>query len=421
MVKKLVLSASLAALASGSAFAEELPNVQTSVVSSSGGASDVRVDQRGGEEGLSFVTQIGSHSAVVRQSDTGSGPSSTFSEAANISHIEQVGSGGAATVIQSGLAQAPANRSAIVQNAGGIDGDGAGVTARVVQANAANASDIYQAGDALSARVFQRGEASRSVISQGGTGLSATVNQNASTEGLSDIQQTGSDNAATVVQSDTNGGPSYRFSVAANQVTAVQTGSGATARIVQRGNAQAAANLANTAQTGTDGVLTVLQSGSGNLAYIVDEGIQNAFDLRQFGTDNTARADFSDLALGTAGRMRQLGTDGTASATIDSRNSSFEMIQNGAANAMTLNQGGQFNTNAMRQFGDDNIMSLDQHGTNNVALMVQNGRDNAMSLTQTGDGNSAVLRQIGVAAETIDVTQTGGQTVTVTRRGAAAN
>lgn len=163
------------------------------------------------------------------------------SASAQVSYIEQVGTGNRATVVQSN-----------------------------VDANAPLGNRIVQTGDDYKANVTQDGPGNSYAINQSGAGAhEATLSQTG-----------GADNSADIAQSGD----------AANMATVIQSGSGNQAIVNQKSFGAAAANALGLGQVGLDNIIDARQQGGGNSATLTQTGDGNYAYTSQNGDGNLLAA-----------------------------------------------------------------------------------------------------------------------------------
>lgn len=160
---------------------------------------------------------------------------------AQVSYIEQVGSGNRATVVQTN-----------------------------VDANAPLGNRIVQQGNDYKASVTQDGPGNSYAINQSGAGAhEATVSQTGGTGNSADIAQDGD---------------------RANLATVIQSGTGNVANVSQQSFGSAAANTLGLGQMGLDNTIDARQRGAGNTATVAQNGDGNYTYASQNGEGNLLAA-----------------------------------------------------------------------------------------------------------------------------------
>ena len=303
-----------------------------STISQIGGTNTAAIDQTGGNEGVSSVSQIGTGLvATVTQADDPNTGIPGFNTPSNLSTITQEGSGATATVNQTGdPGESPGNESVITQFS-----DGAAPTlADVLQDGANNFSSVEQGRDAdpldrsgQTAIVMQIGEDHVSTILQRGNLNTATVTQE--NEGnTSDITQTGADNDAGVMQTGVGNLSTITQNANFGLATVDQSGNDNVSEITQSGSVNSSvAGLVD--QSGNDNLSTITQSSSvparNQFAQVTQSTHNNTSLITQSGD---AGPPPSDPALGNDAFVYQTATSGNFST----------IMQSGAGNLATVNQ-----------------------------------------------------------------------------------
>ena len=276
----------------------------------------------------------------------------------------------------------------------------------------------------------------------------ASIDQTASTEGLASVEQRGSSNFASVVQTNTGGpGSGGQFVNPANIAVVDQNGNGNTARVRQFDGPSAApsvteanivavhqysdadgslggdVNTAEVEQNGSFNVSTQITQGSeadggqNNTAFVLQSGSGNSdIDIAQNFDGNFADASQLD-AWRSSIKIEQngFGTDANNTAIVsqqDGEGLEAHIVQGGGSagtagidnNAVIL-QTGTDNVTAIAQVFDGNTATVDQSGARNdiaieqgsgffvenanTADVVQGGWNNEIDVYQTADGNDA--------------------------------
>ncbi|MCL3880774.1 hypothetical protein [Marivita sp. GX14005] len=241
--------------------------------------------------------------------------------------------------------------------------------------------------------------ANDSQIDQIGLGNDATVTQSGGTGSGSVVLQTGDNDIATVVQSDTGGSDT-------NSSTIQQLGGSGTqtATVTQSYNGSGLENTALIVQDSTQG---------GNVAAVTQDGDDNFADARQ---GPGAAVNCFD----------PFGCSGTTPAAIT--NSDTNIVQSGTNNSATTTQ--IVGSNG----GDNNRAAIDQNGLSNNASILQGtgavantwfipnpastDNDNLADILQDGDGNASIIAQGGESGvafssqfgndNSSDIVQSGG-------------
>jgi hypothetical protein len=256
--------------------------------SNASGAANATVDQDGIFNNSDIVQTAAGTANVTQAGDYGD----------NDSQIDQSADGALATVTQNGDSTAPtyfpSNQSSITQASAAIadveqtgqqnmsnimqqaGADGALATVRQTNPNAsAGAGDINTSmitqSSLTSAFVEQIGEGNTSLVNQSGTNATLATNTVAAVE----ISQLGDDGYSRVEQSGTGNEAS---------LTQLAGSSGAYSEIDQSGSD----NFATVMQGGMDNESYVDQSGSGNTAIVSQMSDGNISTITQAGTTNTA-------------------------------------------------------------------------------------------------------------------------------------
>lgn len=221
--------------------------------------------------------------------------------------------------------------------------------------------------------------ANDSTIDQIGMDNVATVTQNGGSGGTSGVLQTGDDDTAWVIQSETASGGTNTNTSEIKQLG----GSGSqSASVNQNYEGGGAANMAFIIQDSTDG---------GNLGTINQNGNANSATIAQ------GPGDSDDVCLGPF----CFGTT-----PFDITNSTASVLQEGAGNIATSNQivgsnGGNSNFASTEQYGDLNIATINQGSGTSLFDPTANDNDNEAYIKQDGIGNESSMSQggeLGVAS-----------------------
>lgn len=251
------------------------------------------------------------------------------------------------------------------------------------------------------ATVDQEGDNQDSYVEQVGSTNEADVDQFTDNSGTqeSDIIQLGSENVATVNQSQTGGGNNGLNS----------------AYIEQDGDNNEATQTQNA--PGYNGGQSVwgLQEGSGNtLNQSTGSGYTLSLNAEQYGTSNTADQDASGAH--NHGEVYQDGESNEAVQNLSGSNNGYmgDIIlidQNGVGNYASQDftgHGSSHNNNAeVIQLGDDNEAWQLGNGRNLNATVSQDGMGNWSTQEQWGNGHSSSVTQTG-DNNTADVMQSSG-------------
>src|SRR5690606_33088895 len=199
---------------------------------------------------------------------------------------------------------------------------------------------------------------SGAVVNQAGAGNSSTIDQGVIGGHQANVSQTGLRNTSTVEQGGLLNSAGEYFDETASGV--IQAGEDGTSSIVQSGGFQAAyveqlsgsAFARSTIDQGTNGGFFGLGAGAGQVAEVIQGGVDNGSDVTQRGLNQSAF-----------------------------------VTQGGAGNESDVLQGGVvfggFNT------GSDNTATVTQNGTDGISLIDQNGSDSTATLTQSGLSNES--------------------------------
>lgn len=390
MTKRYLLAASIAALATAPAIAQD----NRSTVTQNGDSAEATVLQRGANDRSTITQNSGGSVRVEQLGRTGS--TSTVTTGADDRPpestvlVQQTDNG------TSGLAAGQANVSTVIQdNVNGFGASGTGSTVKVYQshsfANAPqNRSYVEQGRNAVSGQVE---------VFQGGAAHVSDYRSTTSTDNDANISQRGFGNNSLVEQDFQNAGAlavvdQIGFGAGGNQVIVQQIsrgfappnptgngtfGTGATATARQTGADNYAAiyqtttadfpalnpteSEATSEQNGSDNDSRIGQFNSNGFADVDQVGTGNIQLLNQFGTD--AQARISQTGNGNNSDIAQFGDDAFASVT-----------QNGAGNRSTIDQGTSANGGSM-----------------NSATVSQTGNGNVSNITQMGNGNTATVSQ----------------------------
>lgn len=315
-----------------------------------------------------FVDQVGNGNDVdINQSSAPGG---------SVADVVQIGNDNAASIEQRG--GAGSHYAVATQNG---NENKAAIRQRSDIITGANYADIHQGGDGTNGGGLTKANGNKASIDQGigagggnvaSYGNVAKIRQEGVTFGvanlnegaiiqrgdrmLSLIEQDGSENTASILQTGTGGG--------ANDSTPEFN----QARITQVGLENAAA----TEQSGQLQKSSIDQNGNFNVASIEQVGVEN-------GVGNTARID-------------QNGNTNTSVIGQDGDGNMASSVQNGNDNFSSIWQDGNGNMAAAFQNGNGNYSAIEQMGNVNVASVLQNGFDFA-DVQQIGNDNVAAVMQ----------------------------
>lgn len=274
-MKKLVLVVSILALSTSAAIAQVVPttpttsfvapSVQLAHIDQIGNANETRIDQTTGINGVADISQTGNDLFVDVINQTDSGANNTFSVAANIVDIDQVGDNARARIRQSNTTTGTTNTISIEQHSLGgatLANGGFALNVGVFQdIGSDNQSSVIQGAagtpvSGLTASNRQEGESNRSVIAQNAFPSAGPV-----TSGI--VLQVGDFNESNLVQDGSD-----------HLTNITQTGVG---------------NLSDVTQSGESQELLLLQTGSNNLVTVNQSATDGNFsDINQAGADNIA-------------------------------------------------------------------------------------------------------------------------------------
>lgn len=286
---------------------------------------------------------------------------------------------------------------------------------------------------ALAAALAGTALANDSTIDQiDGSSNAASVTQTNGTGAASYVLQTGSDDIATVIQSDSGG-------AGTNSSTVRQLGGSGTqtATVTQNHTGTGGANIATAIQDSIEGgnLIALNQDGDGNTA-TAQQGPGIAKNCSVFG-GSCSSTNPRDITNSTT-EITQSGTANTAVAdqivgSNGGDNNQANIIQDGTSNDAEIAQGtgtvrfwtmGPIYISDPTSNDNNNIGSIDQTGVGNtseigqggeagMASNRQDGNDNTSTIVQSGGvspalGNSASVEQVGSNNNSV-VTQSSGQ------------
>ncbi|WP_158093646.1 hypothetical protein [Erythrobacter dokdonensis] len=349
---------------------------------------------------LARVVQSGEGAnSTIRQLGTAGSRTDVFQTGANMSYVEQDGSGqtltrGTVAIEQS---QGEGNTAVAFQQSG--NSSIGNVLDGIVQLGDLNNAEVYQlaGGERLSARTIQIGDRNDIVIIQSNSGATGT--------GTAESVQVGDDNKSSVVQTGINGTGISAF--AGRMVTIGQSGNDNLSRVEQENfrTGQLTSSLRVTQREDGNDSFIQQRSGSG----VIDVS-QNSSDMSGMvsGTDrdnpisggtDSVRANFS--------RIIQEGTGRTlATLTQNGLGNLSDIRQNNAAALPSL---ADTSTVGVVQTGQNQSSFIEQNGTNDIAFVDQiSGSGNFSYVDQqaTGSGNRADIEQRGTNGQST-VTQSG--------------
>lgn len=233
-------------------------------------------------------------------------------------------------------------------------------------------------------------------VDQGNGTNSATVSQLSSGNDIFSLYQFGN-NTATVTQSGANG-------TAADRANLIDD-------IYQRNAAGGAANSLAVTQTRTDIAYAGNWSNFNRIGFdgttnqrngITQNGAGNAMTINQAGNANYIQS------------ARQIGDTNVSNISMTGDNNwVFDWGQQGNSNTMTLSVTGDTNRGGTgigggARHANDQLTSFRQFGDGNSATMMQNGDKNRIGLGQSGNGNTVGTIMVNGHENQLGILQVGG-------------
>jgi hypothetical protein len=163
----------------------------------------------------------------------------------------------------------------------------------------------------------------------------------------------------------------------------------------------------------------VAQIGEGNRVVIRQDGGPASASVSQRGDANSLTAEQTSQGSSEVAAL-QWGSGNTATLRQDGQGDNrIDLRQQGDGNRALVGQsaGSDANIAWLQQDGADNRMRLRQDGDDNSATLAQDGTGNAMSAAQLGGENRLTWEQKGNNLSDLQITQHGGQTMTVIQTG----
>ncbi len=159
-------------------------------------------------------------------------------------------------------------------------------------------------------------------------------------------------------------------------------------------------------QNALDSRVNISQIGSYNNIFVLQTQRNNVVEARTDGADQQHRIEQHGYArnyvsLDSTGEandstIMQYGYYGTG-------NEAY-VVQNGVSNSALIRQAGS-NVLSLAQLGVNNLSTLAQHGAGNKMTLLQTGDDNSADLSQVGGGLELIVEQTGGAEVAIHQTQ----------------
>lgn len=210
---------------------------------------------------------------------------------------------------------------------------------------------------------------------------------------ISDVNQTGNNNQADIVQNGYDNVADVNQSGNWNDVLIDQLSSefpprGMNASVVQSGNHNSGEVYMKEHNIHSS---TLRQSGDWNVAKIVHERNTNVSEVYQTGNYNMV--DSRVHAVGSSIFVRQSGNDNYAEQDLGRNdvaggNNVFEIYQSG-----NNNQAVQY-LDVLSHMGDaDNFSEIRQAGNDNYGMTLQSGNGHTANINQPGNGNITTIHQ----------------------------
>jgi hypothetical protein len=201
----------------------------------------------------------------------------------------------------------------------------------------------------------------------------------------SNVNQTGSNNHATVQQSG-------NAAAASNTSNITQNGNGHTANVYQTGNNGVQVTISQT--SGNNDTATVYQTsvttGSVTINQLSD-GNQSTINQHN-GSNLTAEVNTSGYG-GASGSYNTANMDQTGDHQFGRIEQSY-----GSGNLASITQAGSYDNGYITQYGLNNQAYINQNGggvATNTAVIYQNGQSNYGATTQSGNGRNSTTNQTG--------------------------
>ena len=270
------------------------------------------------------------------------------------------------------------------------------VSATTLQNGDSNESFVNQKGYDLTIQATQRGAGNLQDIQQDGWEASAEVNQNGQSN-VATVYQAPHDNAQLFVNIDQNGhgNESSIRQIDAN-VSSARTDQEGVDNIVdveQRGQMSSISVV----QEGDSNDVTASQTGAG--ASIYQAGNNNIVDLSQY-TDSYANTNIDQQGSFNDARVSQWADGRWGGGNIN-------LAQTGQNNSADISSGGSWASFTFEQTGTGNDVSANSAGTTVSVNGHQTGTNNSAEIEQSGALLSLDIAQNG-SDDIIEASQTGG-------------
>lgn len=386
-----------------------------------GNQNSLTIDQSGNNNTVGLQNGLRVQQGATTFSGRGDSNEASIEQSSNGNAVGGFSQLSASTTI---VETRPTNTIAIVQG-----GEGANTVSFVYQSNSANgATNSVNIGQIGTENLIGNATSTARAIEQIGTGNDAEVQQGGERNIVTTIQQTGADNSAFVGQvavgirgSGSDNTVETIRQIGGNQATVRQAdGTGNILTLIDQTNTVGGVGTANSAtvsQFGTDNGTTAFAALAGSVgaieATVLQVGTNNALTRTEIGNRNVSG-------------FAQLGAFNTASGTMSGDDNSLGMYVDGDSNIVFFGQSGDNNDAGIRIIGDDNSSNtiagnpsaIRQNGDDNLAYLEIVGSSNAVGIRQDTSDSGATLRIDGDGNNaTIQQTGIGFHTALLTING----